>query len=184
MPTTVPSAADWAAFAGAPAASARLIAPDTGERVRAFGNEVLFKLATGETHGMFSLGLSFVSASDSAVPLHVHDNEDEMFIIVEGTYRVFMDGAWSDCGPGSVVYFPRGVMHTFYLIGGHDGKHWVLTTSNAFRDYFTRAAEMFAAGGAPDRARLAALGAQYGMRLVGPDGAGATVPAARHTVAV
>ena len=184
MPTTIPSAADWAAFAGAPTTAARLIAPDDGERVRAFGNEVLFKLATGETSGAFSLGLSFVSASDSAVPLHVHDNEDEMFIIVEGTYRVFANGAWSDCGPGSAVYFPRGVMHTFYLIGGQNGKHWVLTTSNAFRDYFTRAGEIFAAGGAPDRARLAALGAEYGMRFVQPDGMGSDAFAARHAATV
>lgn len=184
MPTTIPSAADWAAFAGAPAAAARLIAPDAGERVRAFGNEVLFKLVTGETNGAFSLGLSFVSASTSAVPLHIHDNEDEMFIIVQGTYRVFVNDAWSDCGPGSVVYFPRGVMHTFYLIGGEDGRHWVVTTSNAFRDYFTRAGEIFAAGGVPDRARLAALGAQYGMRFVKADGAGADVFAVPHAATV
>jgi len=171
MTTTIPSAADWAAFAGVPESTARalVISADDGERVRAYGNEILFKLGTDETRGAFSLGLATVSSSESAVPPHVHDGEDEMFIIVEGTYRVFTNGAWNDCGPGSVVYLPRGVMHTFHVTGGSDGKHWVLNTSSAFRTYYTRVAELFAAGW-PDPARLGALGAEFGMRVVRPEG--------------
>jgi len=171
MTTTIPAAADWAAFAGAPVTTPRalVLSPDAGERVRAYGNEILFKLAIEETGGAFSLGLASVSASESAVPPHVHEGEDEMFIIVEGTYRVFTNGAWHDCGPGSVVYLPRGAMHTFYVTGGRDGKHWVLNTSSAFRTYYTRVAELFAAGW-PDPARLGALGAEYGMRVVRPEG--------------
>lgn len=180
MTTTIPSAADWAAFAGAPESTARalVIAPDAGERTRAYGNEILFKLGTDETRGAFSLGLASVSASDSVVPPHVHEGEDEMFIIVEGTYRVFTNGEWNECGPGSVVYLPRGVMHTFHVIGGRDGRHWVLNTSSAFRAYYTSVAELFATGW-PDPARLGALGAQYGMRTVRPDGALADALAAR-----
>jgi mannose-6-phosphate isomerase-like protein (cupin superfamily) len=173
MTTTIPSAADWAAFAGAPtsapATRALVISSDDGERVRAFGNEILFKLGTGDTAGAFSLGLASVSASESAVPPHVHDGEDEMFIVIEGTYRVFANGAWNDCGPGSVVYLPRGTMHTFHVTGGRDGKHWVLNTSSAFREYYSRAGELFTTGW-PDPARLGALGAQYGMRVVRPEG--------------
>jgi mannose-6-phosphate isomerase-like protein (cupin superfamily) len=149
-----------------------------GETVRAFGNQILFKLGTADTAGAFSLGLATVSATDSVVPPHVHEGEDELFIIVEGEYRFFVGGTWSDAGPGSVVYLPAGAMHTFHVVGERDGKHWVLNTSPRFRDYYTRAGALFASG-FPDPARLGALGAEYGMYVIRPDAALAQALAAR-----
>jgi len=148
-----------------------VIPAGAGETVRAFGNQILFKLGTQDTGGAFSLGLATVSATDGAVPPHVHEGEDEMFIIVEGQYRVFVGGKWNDAGPGSVVYLPSGAMHTFHVTGGRDGKHWVLNTSPRFREYYTRVGAIAAAGGFPDPARLNALGAEFGMYIIRPDAA-------------
>ena len=167
------------AAARTPSPAPYVIQPDAGETVRAFGNQILFKLGTRDTAGAFSLGLATVSATDGAVPPHVHEGEDEMFIIVEGQYRVFVGGQWNDAGPGTVVYLPAGAMHTFHVTGGRDGKHWVLNTSPAFREYYTRVGDIFATGGFPDPARLNALGAEYGMYIIRPDAKLAQALAAR-----
>src|SRR5690348_3523389 len=101
--------------------------PGDGTAVRAFGNEILFKLSSEQTGGTLNVGLA-TAMPGSRVPPHVHGREDEMFIIVEGTYRVWIDGAWSVAGPGTLVYLPRGVPHTFEVVSETPGKHWVLTT--------------------------------------------------------
>src|SRR5437868_4266247 len=73
--------------------------PGDGTPVRAFGNEILFKLTSEQTGGAFNVGLATVPAGN-AVPPHVQDREDEMFIIVEGAYRFWVDGAEIDAAPG------------------------------------------------------------------------------------
>jgi len=73
-----------------------------------------------------------------------------------------VNGGWSHVGPGSVVYLPRGSVHTFQVVSPTPGRHWTLQTPSGFERYFARAADVFAAPGPPDVARLAALGAEYG----------------------
>jgi quercetin dioxygenase-like cupin family protein len=155
-----------------PAVGAIVAHPDDGQLLRIFGNEILFKLTGEQTGGALSLGLATVPAGPHGPPLHVHEREDELFLIVDGQYRVCVDGEWSEAGPGSAVFLPRGVPHTFHVVGDRPGRHWVLGTPGGFDRYFARTAEAFAEPGAPDRARLAAIGAEYGMRFVPPPAAG------------
>jgi quercetin dioxygenase-like cupin family protein len=145
--------------------AAVIVPPNGGHAVRAFGNEILFKLTAEQTAGSLSLGLATVPAGSDGPPPHVHDAEDELFLIVDGQYRVCVDGAWSDAGPGSVVYLPRGIAHTFHVVGAQDGRHWVLTKPGGFDRFYARCADEFAAGGPPDRAKLTAIAAEHGMRF-------------------
>ena len=167
LPTSSPTAPSpaLAPTADAPARVTTVVRPGEGRGVRAFGNEILFKLGTEQTGGAFALGLASVPPGGGPPP-HVHDGDDETFIIVEGTYRVFVDGTWHEAPPGTVVFLPRGSVHTFHVAGDAPGKHWVLTTPSGFERYFAQvAAEVFAAPGPPDRARLAEIGAGYGYRI-------------------
>lgn len=156
-----------------PADLAPVVVPAAeGQRVRAFGNEILFKLTGDQTGGALSLGLAVVPPDASAPPLHAHETEDEVFVIVEGTYRVFADGAWSEAGPGDVVFLPRGVPHTFEVVSPAGGRHWVITTSSAFARFYAECGDVFARPGPPDRARLGAIAAAHGMRILAPDATG------------
>lgn len=144
---------------------ARVVPADEGTSVRAFGNEIRFKLTAEQSGGAVSVGLATVPPGGGP-PLHVHAREDELFMILEGTYRVCVAGEWRDAGPGSLVWLPRGVAHTFRVVGDVPGKHWVVTTPGGFDEFYAKCAEIFAASGQPDRARLEALNEQYGNRLV------------------
>lgn len=48
-----------------------------------------------------------------AVPPHVHDDEDELFYILEGELLLVSDDGEATAGPGSFVHLPRGVKHGF-----------------------------------------------------------------------
>jgi mannose-6-phosphate isomerase-like protein (cupin superfamily) len=154
---------------GAPDAAsnsrATVVTPNEGERVRAFGNEILFKLTAAHTGGAFTLGLANAAAGNGPPP-HVHLTEDELFIILEGTYRVYANETWSEVGPGSVVYLPRGCAHTFHVTGTTPGKHWVITTPSGFERFYARCAEVFAVAGPPNRSRLEAINEEFGMHFV------------------
>jgi quercetin dioxygenase-like cupin family protein len=46
-------------------------------------------------------------------PRHIHTREDEVFLVLEGEAWFDVDGERRLAGPGSTVYMPRGVPHTF-----------------------------------------------------------------------
>jgi mannose-6-phosphate isomerase-like protein (cupin superfamily) len=171
MSSSAPVAASDAPGTQADASRAvpTIVRPGDGESVRAFGNEIVFKLTTEKTGGRLSLGLATVPAGKGGPPPHIHHHEEEVFLILEGEYRFFIDGEWiENVGPGSVVFAPRGCTHTFEVVGDTPGRHWTIQTPSGFERYFARVAELSTMPGPPDFARLAALSAEYGYSFVRP----------------
>jgi len=150
-----------------PPPSARIVRPGEGNRVRAFGNEIEFMLSGEQTADSLTVGLASVPVGNGPPP-HVHHSEDELFLILEGEYRIYLNGNWTTVGPGTVVYLPRGSVHTFQVAGDKPGRHWTLQTPSGFERYFAQAGEIFAAPGKPDLARLAAITKEYGAEIVQP----------------
>ena len=148
-----------------PAPSGRIVRPGEGNRVRAFGNEIEFMLSGDQTANSLTVGLASVPAGNGPPP-HVHYGEDELFLILEGEYRIYLNGDWTTVGPGTVVYLPRGSVHSFQVAGDKPGRHWTLQTPSGFEQYFAQAGEIFAAAGKPDLARLAAITKEYGAEFV------------------
>ena len=48
-------------------------------------------------------------------PRHIHTREDEVFLVLEGEAWFDVDGERQLAGPGTSVYMPRGVAHTFRI---------------------------------------------------------------------
>ena len=48
-------------------------------------------------------------------PRHIHTREDEVFLVVDGDVCFDLDGDRRFAGPGTTVYMPRGVPHTFRI---------------------------------------------------------------------
>ena len=42
---------------------------------------------------------------------HSHDNEDEMFLVIEGNLKIEMKDRTIELGPGDLYVVPKGVMH-------------------------------------------------------------------------
>ena len=42
---------------------------------------------------------------------HSHDNEDEMFLVLEGRLRIEMEGSTVELGEGDMYVVPKGVRH-------------------------------------------------------------------------
>jgi oxalate decarboxylase/phosphoglucose isomerase-like protein (cupin superfamily) len=95
-----------------------------------------------------------------------------MFLVVEGSVRFLANGQWTEpLEPGSIVYTPRGAVHTFRNVGETPCRHWIIATPSGFEKFFSSCAEIFAqagAGGHPDLARLSAISDQHRIEFVPP----------------
>jgi uncharacterized cupin superfamily protein len=95
-----------------------------------------------------------------------------MFLVLEGKGRFLANGQWTEpLEPGTVVYTPRGVVHTFQNVGEIPSRQLVIGTPSGFELFFSKSAEIFAAakaGGPPDMARILAISEEHGIEFVPP----------------
>ena len=147
----------------ATATRAAVVQAGEGKVIKAFGNEILFKLTRAHTAGPLTLGLAMVPPGGGPPPHR--EPGDEIFIIVEGRYEFLLDGERTEVGPGGVVFVPRGCTHAFRNVGDTMGRHWTFNLSGDFDQLFERSAAVFAAGGPPDRDRLVAIAREYGAEF-------------------
>lgn len=154
-----------------PTVRAKFVRPEEGQRLEAFGDTAIIKLATEDTGGAIGAAISIVEPGQGP-PLHRHGREDELFYILEGQASIFYDGAWTEVGPGSIAYLPRGQAHTFKNKGVVTVKMLVITLPTGFERFFAGCAEVFAAGSPPDMAKILALAAEHQIEFL-PEAAAA-----------
>lgn len=80
---------------------------------RWYGNSLFeFLVPAAATGGALSVFRATVPEGFSP-PRHVHTREDEVFLILDGEALFDVDGRILRAGPGTTVFMPRGVPHTF-----------------------------------------------------------------------
>ncbi len=142
-----------------------VVPPDAGRSLTAFGDTVLVKLSGEQTGGALSASISSAPPGNGP-PLHRHGREDELFYVLEGRLSFFADGAWTEGGPGTMAFLPRGQAHTFRNVGDAPSKMLILTLPSGFENFFARCAEVFAAGDSPDMARIIQIAAEHGIEFL------------------
>jgi quercetin dioxygenase-like cupin family protein len=106
-----------------------------------------------------------------AAPAHSHDHYEETIYGISGVLTWTVDGVLIDVGPGQALCIPRGAVHRFDNNGGQDVKALCVITPAAISpQFFREAAEVLdaAAGGPPDRAKLAEVMRRHGLTPAPP----------------
>jgi quercetin dioxygenase-like cupin family protein len=104
-------------------------------------------------------------------PAHSHDHYEETIYGIAGVSTWTVDGTPTDVGPGQALCIPRGAIHRFDNNGSEDVKALCLITPAALGPlYFREAAEVInaAAGGPPDRAKMAEIMRRHGLTPAPP----------------
>lgn len=91
--------------------------PDDGEATWFLGTRMTVKATAQSTGGTFGL-IEVRLAVGFSPPLHIHHQEDESFWILEGKLTFVCDGQTYQAGPGSFIYLPRDLPHTFRVDEG------------------------------------------------------------------
>ena len=106
-----------------------------------------------------------------AAPTHSHDHYEETIYGIDGVLTWTVDGKQIDVGPGQALCIPRGAIHRFDNNGIQDAKVLCVITPAAIGpQYFRDSAEVInaAAGGPPDRAKMAEIMRRYGLTPAPP----------------
>jgi mannose-6-phosphate isomerase-like protein (cupin superfamily) len=127
-------------------------------------------LATSDmTGGIASFGEARMPPHTAGPGLHVHSREDEAVYVVSGKLTFVLGERRFEAGPGTLVWMPREVPHTFANLG--DEPAWTLGTilPAGIEVMFQLQTAYFASlQGPPDPKRIAEIGARYGVRSLGP----------------
>ena len=92
--------------------------------------EIRVKASAETTGGAFAL---FEENEPVDTPLHVHDNEDELFYVLEGEHVFQVGDEEHRAGPGQAVFAPRGVPHSQRRVVPRTGRVLALTSPGASR---------------------------------------------------
>lgn len=150
-----------------------LFGSDEGEALWFFDDLVVIKAKTDQT-GSWAL-MDVVHPAGSGPPMHIHRDEDEAFYVVEGKARFYLGDATLEGGPGTFVFLPRGVKHTFQIDPSGQARFLYLTSPHGKFEQFVREISEPASSltlpdfeGPPDMEKLTQTAAKYTIEIVGP----------------
>jgi quercetin dioxygenase-like cupin family protein len=130
-------------------------------------------LVTGENSNSSVAAFELIvpGAQRLAAPAHSHDRYEETIYGIEGVLTWTVDGNPIDVGPGQALCIPRGAVHRFDNNGSQDVRALcVITPAVLGPQYFRESAEVInaAAGGPPDRAKMAEIMRRHGLTPAAP----------------
>jgi quercetin dioxygenase-like cupin family protein len=123
-------------------------------------------LSADESSGAMSV-VDSLSPAGNGPPRHIHQREDEVFILHSGECEFWLEGETFRRRAGQAVFVPKGREHTFRVVGEMPCRHLIILTPGGFEGFF---AEM-ARGGfriPEDMDQVSASAERHSLRFTGP----------------
>jgi len=147
------------------------LADEEGEAFWFVGALLQRKAGGAETDANFALR-NQTSPPATAVPRHIHVDEDEAWYLLEGSMTFYVGERVLDVTKRGWVFAPRKVVHTF-KVGADGARALTFTFPSSFAEFVAEmgepARELTIPPPAPvDQHRLAEVAHKYGIDIVGP----------------
>lgn len=149
-------------------------APGQGTHLHFLNHLASVKVAASGERSMSVV--QFEATRGFGAPLHRHEHEDELFVVLDGELRFFLDDEVLEGPTGSVAYLAAARPHTFQVVSGTA----TILNVTASRTHVPRFDEMVAALGVPtaepvqpepqpiDPGHVAEVCAAHGITVLGP----------------
>jgi mannose-6-phosphate isomerase-like protein (cupin superfamily) len=124
------------------------------------GERFRVRTSAKKTKGIYTM-LEFIADPRNGVPMHIHQNEDEHFIVLEGCLHIANGDKRFDAPAGTAVTITRGVRHAWCNLMDTPLRMLVVFSPGNIED-------LFKATAARESDDILALAAKYGTLLVGP----------------
>jgi len=133
-----------------------------------FGPLTVRFLLTGDqsTGSIAAFEVTVAAGQRLPAPAHSHDHYEETIYGLAGILTWTVDGRPIAVGPGQALCIPRGAVHRFDNLGSEDAKALCVITPAAIGpQYFREAFALLqsAAGGPPDRVKMAEIMRRHGL---------------------
>ena len=134
-----------------------VVTPEDALPVRPFGLDMHILLSTEASGGATSVIIASHNPGEGP-PHHLHHSQEEYIFIVEGTYQVIVNGAEQTVGAGTLLFIPRGTVHSFKNVGDTVGRMLDWTLPGGQDKYFKAIDQLAGEGGfSPEKAKALSL---------------------------
>lgn len=125
------------------------------------GERFLIRTPASATNGLYSITEILSSPGDST-PVHLHENEDEHVLILEGKVRILYGDKTFDAAAGTMVSLTRRIPHAWGNPTDSPIRLMITATPAGVEEVL----RLIATGG--DQLDLPALANKYAVTLIGP----------------
>src|ERR671915_2043889 len=115
-----------------------VIAENEAEAIWFLGTLATVKAASTQTGGALSV-VEFTHPPGFAVPPHIHHTTDEGFYVLEGAMRGLCGDQTWQATPGSFVWLPRGIPHSYAVDGEETLRSLAITLPAGFERFVAEA---------------------------------------------
>lgn len=100
-------------------------------------------------------------------PRHIHHDADEIFVVLTGDMKFWLDGKTVTVGPGGAIFIPRGSEHSFCVVSDIPARHLTIFAPGNFEGFF---AEMCKGNFQipADMEKIIEIGNSYHVEFTGP----------------
>ncbi|HJS55991.1 MAG TPA: cupin domain-containing protein, partial [Chitinophagaceae bacterium] len=123
------------------------------------------KISGSDNDGSFAVFEQTVLAKGAGVPLHFHPEQDEMFYVLEGSYRFKVGDEMFDLQAGDSIFLPRKVPHAWMLTSEKGTTHCLVQPAGQLENFFLK---LKAIDHVPTPEEIAKISAESGMIVAGP----------------
>jgi mannose-6-phosphate isomerase-like protein (cupin superfamily) len=128
-----------------------------------------FRLASGQTDGLLTLGEVRLPPLTAGPGLHVHAREDELFFVLDGVLTVQVGDELHDIAAGGLAWGARGTPHAFANRGKSPLHVMIMWIPGGAEGLFVEMGTYLqTVTGEPDQQVMAEIQARYGCTHVGP----------------
>ncbi len=141
----------------------KVIRDDEGEILNVIGDIQTHQLVGKDTGNQLVEWVDNVDPG-TGIPPHVHTKEDEIFRVIEGAVEITVGGSTSVLKSGDIAFAPKGVSHTWKVVGETKAKMITTAFPAGIEFMFQELAQLPA--GPPDFEKVAEICGRQGITFV------------------
>ncbi len=122
------------------------------------------KISGKDTDGQLAV-FEYIGHVKEGPVLHVHYDQDEIFTVIEGTYRFRVGEKEEVLNAGDTMFLPRNIPHTWIQLTDYGKLIYMVQPAGKMEEFFLRMNEL---KGPPSEAEFQKITMAHGMKNVGP----------------
>jgi quercetin dioxygenase-like cupin family protein len=123
------------------------------------------KISGSDTNGDLAIFEQTSLSKGKGTPLHIHNAQDEIFYVIEGTYKFQVGGEKYDLTTGDSIFLPRQVAHAWTQVSEKGKMIVTMQPAGKLENFFVT---MAALDHEPAKEEISKIFADNDMQVVGP----------------
>lgn len=141
----------------------KIVRSNEGKTLNVIGDHQKVKLTGKDTNGLYTL-IEQNNQPGAVIPPHMHENEDEVFQVMEGQVEMSIGDKTTILNTGDLIFCPKGIPHSWKVVGEVKAKAMLSIFPAGIEAMFEELSQLPA--GPPDFDKVVQICGKYKVRIV------------------